>query len=56
MVEQVLIVVFQQKFGGGGRSRTDDAADMSHADSESDLLDLLTELLLEACGGDNSQG
>jgi hypothetical protein len=34
--------------GGGGGSRTHDAADMSRADSELNLLELLTELLLEA--------
>ena len=39
------------KSGGGGRSRTYDAADMSHADSDPNLLDLLTELFLEAGDG-----
>ena len=40
-----------EKVGGGGRSRTYDAADMSRADSESNLVELLTQLLLEAGGG-----
>jgi hypothetical protein len=43
-------------FGGGGQIRTVDAADMSHADSDSNLLDLLTKILLEASGGDNRSG
>jgi len=34
--------------GGGGRSRTYDAADMSRVDSEANPLELLTQLLLEA--------
>ena len=34
------------KFDGGEWSRTTDAADMSHADSDSSLLDLLAEILL----------
>ena len=46
----------REKVGGGGQIRTVDAADMSRADSESNLLDLLTEILLEASDGDNSQG
>jgi hypothetical protein len=41
----------REKVGGGGRSRTYDAADMSHADSDPNLLDLLTEILLEADDG-----
>ena len=45
----------QQKSGGGEWSRTTDAADMSRDDNESNLLDLLAEILLEATGGDNSQ-
>ena len=47
---------FKGNVGGGGRSRTYDAADMSHADSDSNLLDLLTEILLEASAGDNRRG
>ena len=39
------------KFGGGGRNRTYDAADMSRADSDPNLLELLTELLLEPGAG-----
>jgi len=34
--------------GGGGRSRTYDAADMSRLDSDPNYLELLTELLMEA--------
>ena len=44
---------FDGLFGGGGRSRTYDAADMSRVDSDSNLLDLLAEILLEATDGDN---
>ena len=36
------------KFGGGGRSRTYDAADMSRVDVDPNLLELLTELVVEA--------
>ena len=43
-----------EKIGGGGRSRTYDAADMSRVDSESNLLEILTKLLLEADAGGNS--
>jgi hypothetical protein len=43
-----------EKAGGGGRSRTYDAADMSRVDNNSNLLDLLKEILLEAGDGDNS--
>ena len=39
--------------GGGGRSRTYDAAAMSRADSDLNLSELLTELVLEADSGDN---
>lgn len=39
-------------FGGGGRSRTYDAADMSHPDSEPNLLDSFIDLLLETTSGD----
>jgi hypothetical protein len=42
-----------QIVGGGGGSRTHDAADMSHANSDSNLLDLLAEILLEATDGGN---
>jgi hypothetical protein len=45
--------ILKGKFGGGEWSRTTDAADMSHADSDSNLLDLLAEILLEATDGDN---
>ena len=41
-------------FGGGGRSRTYDAADMSLGDSDPNLAELLTELLLEASDGGNT--
>ena len=40
-----------RKVGGGGRSRTYDAADMSRVDSDPNLLELLTEILLEAGDG-----
>ena len=53
MVEQVLIVVFHQKVGGGGRSRTYDAANMSRVGSESILLELLAEILVETSAGDS---
>jgi hypothetical protein len=43
----------QEKSGGGEWSRTTDAADMSRVNSDSNLLDLLTEILLEATDGDN---
>src|SRR4030095_124409 len=43
----------QEKNGGGEWSRTTDAADMSRVNSDSNLLDLLTEILLEATDGDN---
>jgi hypothetical protein len=46
---------YGEKTGGGGRSRTADAADMSRADIVANLLDLLTEILLEASVGDKSQ-
>ena len=45
----------EEKFGGGGQSRTVDAADMSRSDSESNLLELLTELILEASAGGKSE-
>jgi len=45
----------KRMFGGGGQIRTVDSADMSRADSESNLLDLLTEILLEATDGDNQR-
>jgi len=41
------------RIGGGGQSRTVDAADMSRVDTKPNLLELLTELLLEASVGDN---
>ena len=41
------------RVGGGGQSRTVDAADMSRVDTKPNLLELLTELLLEASVGDN---
>ena len=41
--------------GGGGRSRTYDAADMSRVDSRFNVLDLLTEIMLEATDGDNPE-
>ena len=41
--------------GGGGRSRTYDAADMSRVDSDPNLLDLLEEIILEASDGDNPE-
>jgi len=44
-----------EKAGGGGRSRTYDAADMSRADTDSNLLELLTEILLEATDGGNPE-
>ena len=46
---------FDQEFGGGGQIRTVGSADMGRADSESNLLDLLTEILLEATDGDNQR-
>jgi hypothetical protein len=39
--------------GGGGRNRTYDAADMSHADNDSNILELLRDLLLGATDGGN---
>ena len=41
------------KLGGGGQSRTVDAADMSRVDTTSNLLELLTELILGASLGGN---
>ena len=45
--------LFKGKFGGGEWSRTTDAADMSRVNSDSTLLDLLAEILLEATDGGN---
>jgi len=42
----------RRKFGGGGRNRTYDAAEMSRADTDTNLLELLTEMLLELSAGD----
>jgi len=39
---------FKGNVGGGGRSRTYDAADMSRVDSDPNVLDLLREIILEA--------
>jgi len=41
-----------EKFGGGGRNRTYDAADMSRVDSDRNILEILGEILLEASLGD----
>ena len=41
------------KRGGRSRNRTYDLAHVRRADSESKLLDFLSEILLEANGGDN---
>lgn len=44
--------ITRQKIGGGGQIRTVDAADMSRVDIDPKLLELLTEVLLEATVGD----
>ena len=44
---------FDGRSGGGGQIRTVDAADMSRVDTDSNLLDLLTEILLETSAGDS---
>ena len=44
----------KERSGGGGQIRTVDAADMSRVDSDSNLLDLLAEILLEADAGGSS--
>jgi hypothetical protein len=45
---EIVSLPVREKVGGGGRSRTYGAADLSRADSDSKLLDLLTEILLKA--------
>ena len=45
--------LFKGKFGGGEWSRTTDAADMSRVNNDSNLLNLLAEILLEAIDGGN---